>query len=198
MGNTTTNHVRALVTQAQQGDIDSFGQLVRLYQQKVFGLCIKLTGNPTDAEDLAQEAFMKSYQKIHTFRNEADFGTWMHRITVNLYLNQKKKNAKMELTYIDEPVKTNKGNMQREIMDETSDPLQEVEKQETKRLLQEALNSLSPEHKLVLVLREMEGYSYDEIARLTGSTLGTVKSRMNRARAALKQKLSQQKHAASQ
>ncbi|MCQ2560299.1 MAG: sigma-70 family RNA polymerase sigma factor [Clostridia bacterium] len=187
------NQVSALVVQAQAGNTDSFGQLVEIYQNKIYGLCFKLTGNHSDAEDLAQEAFIKAYQKLHTFRQEADFGTWMHRITINLYLNKKKKDSRMELSYIDAPLKTEEGQLEREIADPESDPLREITRKETSSLVHTALNHLKPEHKLVLVLREIEGYSYEEIAQLTESSLGTVKSRMNRARTALKQYLSKQK-----
>ncbi len=184
------NQVSALVVQAQSGDTDSFGQLVEIYQHKIYGLCFKLTGNYSDAEDLAQEAFIKGYQKLHTFRQEADFGTWMHRITVNLYLNKKKKDSRMEFDYIDAPFRTEEGELEKEIADSQADPLREVIRHETSDLIHSALNNLKPEHKLILILREIEGYSYEEIAQITDSSLGTVKSRMNRARAALKQHLS--------
>lgn len=182
-----------LVNLSQKGDINAFSQLVQIYESKILGLCFKLTGNKSDAEDLAQETFLKAYQKINTFRNEADFGTWLHRIAVNLYLNQKKKDNKMELSYLDTPIKTDKGEFNREIMDEGNTPLEEIEKIERQNSIKEALNDLKPKHKLVLVLRELEGYSYEEIAQMTQTSLGTVKSRMNRARQALKEKLFQQK-----
>jgi len=176
---------------SQRGEVDSFGSLVNIYQSKVLGLCLKLTGNRSDAEDLAQEVFLKSFRSLKGFRLEADFGTWLHRITVNMYLNYKKKNSKVTIFYIDDPVKTDTGEINREILDESADPSQEIEEKEDRNVIKQALDSLSPEHKAVLVLREIEGYSYEEIAQITQSSLGTVKSRMNRARQALKEKILQ-------
>jgi RNA polymerase sigma-70 factor (ECF subfamily) len=185
------SNITNLIKRSQHGDVDSFGILVNIYQGKVLGLCLKLTGNRSDAEDLAQDVFIKSYSALKGFRREADFGTWLHRITVNMYLNYKKKNSRMNILYIDDPVKTDNGEISREIADSSADPLQEVEEKEDRSAVRQALDSLSPEHKAVLVLREIEGYSYEEIAQITQSSLGTVKSRMNRARLALKDKMTQ-------
>jgi len=186
-----SNNIVELIMRSQRGEVDSFGSLVNIYQSKVLGLCLKLTGNRSDAEDLAQEVFLKSFRSLKGFRLEADFGTWLHRITVNMYLNYKKKNSKVTIFYIDDPVKTDTGEINREILDESADPSQEIEEKEDRNVIKQALDSLSPEHKAVLVLREIEGYSYEEIAQITQSSLGTVKSRMNRARQALKEKILQ-------
>jgi RNA polymerase sigma-70 factor (ECF subfamily) len=112
-----------------------------------------------------------------------------------LYLNSKKKNAKVTIFSIDDPVKTDAGEINREVPDDSNDPQQKLEASENRKVIKQALDSLSPEHKSVLLLREIEGYSYEEIARITQSSLGTVKSRMNRARQALRNKITQMEHA---
>ncbi len=185
------NNVTELVKRSQNGDIKAFEGLVNFYQGRIFGLCLRLTGNQDDAEDLAQEVFIKAYNSLKGFRLEADFGTWLHRIAVNMWINIKKKNSKIVQISIDEPYTTEKGEIQRDIADfnNTGDPLASLEEVEFKNLVKQALNELSAEHKTVLVLRDMEGYSYDEIAVITKCTLGTVKSRINRARQALREKL---------
>lgn len=175
---------RALVRKAQNNDLSAFDELVRLYQNKVYALCTHLAGNHADAQDLAQEAFIRAFRAMGSFRNDADFGTWMHRITVNLWLNLKRKNSgRPPVAYLDEPYQGEDGSdVQREIADGDGDPLQLLEEKEYRGLVRAALGSLSKEHRSVLVLREIEGYSYEEVSQMLGCSLGTVKSRLSRAR----------------
>ncbi len=175
---------RVLVKKAQNNDLSAFEELVRLYQNKVYALCVHLTGNHADAQDLAQEAFIRAYRAVGRFRNEADFGTWMHRIAVNTWLNFRRKNSSRQpVVYLDEPHQDGDGGeVRREIAGEDGDPLQLLEEKEYRGLVRAALDSLSAEHRSVLVLREIEGYSYEEVSRMLGCSLGTVKSRLSRAR----------------
>ena len=186
------NMVTDLIKRAQRGDAKPFEILVNMYQNRVFGLCVKLTGNRDDAEDLAQEVFIKAYHALDGFRLEADFGTWLHRIAVNMYLNMKKKNSRVIQVSLDEPISTGDGEVSREIADQDAagNPLASLEEVEFRGMVRQALDQLSQEHRSVLVLRDMEGYSYDEIATLTQCSLGTVKSRINRARQALRELIS--------
>ncbi|WP_084413253.1 sigma-70 family RNA polymerase sigma factor [Desulfovirgula thermocuniculi] len=184
------DHVTHLIRRSQKRDLAAFEELVVLYQQRVYALSYQLTGNHDDAQELAQEVFVRAYRALETFRGEADFGTWLHRITVNLYLNMKKRRSSAELISLDEPVDTGDGEVTRELRAATGDPLEALEEREFREMVERALAELSPEQRAVLVLREIEGYSYEEIARLLGLSLGTVKSRLNRARESLKKKLS--------
>jgi RNA polymerase sigma-70 factor (ECF subfamily) len=179
--------VKKLVRLAQRGDTAAFGQLVRQYQDKIYALCVRLSGNQADAEDLAQEAFVKAFYALRGFRNEADFGTWMHRITVNLWINARRREK--PTVSLDEPVRTDEGEVQRELAAASEEPQEVLEQKALQHLLQRALAELSRKHRAVLVLREMQGYSYEEIARVLNCSQGTVKSRLNRARAALKEKV---------
>ncbi|WP_027364358.1 sigma-70 family RNA polymerase sigma factor [Desulfotruncus alcoholivorax] len=183
------DNVKLLVKRSQKGDTRSFEQLVTLYQDKIFALSYQLTGNYADAQDLAQNVFIKAYRALPGFRNEADFGTWLHRITVNLYINERRK--KRPEVYLDKPVQTGEGEMPRLVASGTENPEEAFEKKEFRSMVRDALWKLSEEHRAVLVLREMQGYSYEEIAQMLDCTLGTVKSRINRARLALKKQLFQ-------
>ncbi|MCF8011941.1 MAG: sigma-70 family RNA polymerase sigma factor [Clostridiales bacterium] len=179
--------VKLLVKKSQKGDTKAFEQLVTMYQDKIYALGYQLTGNHADAQDLAQNAFIKAYRSLSGFRNEADFGTWLHRITVNLSLNEKRK-KKAELS-LDNPVQTEDGEMQRLVVSDGDTPEEAFEKKEFRGLVHTALKNLSSEHRTILVLREMQDYSYEEIADVVGCNLGTVKSRMSRARKALKKEI---------
>jgi len=181
-----------LVKKAQKNDLSAFEELLRLYQNKVYALCNHLTGNCDDAQDLAQEAFIRAYRAIGSFRNEADFGTWLHRITVNVWLNSKRKKNGQAPVSLDEPYRGDDGGeLQREVAAEDGDPLQALEEKEFRSLVRVALKSLSEEHRAVLVLREIEGYNYEEISRLLDCSLGTVKSRLSRAREAMKHRMTE-------
>ncbi|MHB8985846.1 MAG: sigma-70 family RNA polymerase sigma factor, partial [Eubacteriales bacterium] len=188
---TNKSLIEELIKRSQRGDTKTFESLVTMYQGRVYGLCLKLSGNRDDAEDLAQEVFIKAFHALRGFRLEADFGTWLYRIAVNLWLNIKKRNSRTSYASLDDPISTENGEISREIADGniSGDPLASLEETEFRGQIRQALESLSREHKAVLVLRDMEGYSYEEIARITQCSLGTVKSRINRARQAMREQL---------
>jgi RNA polymerase sigma-70 factor (ECF subfamily) len=180
---------KELVEKAQKGDLAAFEELVVIYQDRVFTHCCHLTGNRDDGQDLAQDVFVQAFKSIKSFRFKADFGTWLHRIAVNSWINQVRKQNKISFIFLDEPIKNLNGEAKRELaaVDEPLD--MQVERQEFLSIIQSALNNLSPEYRVVLVLREIEGYSYEEIMKMLNCSLGTVKSRLNRARRALKAEL---------
>lgn len=172
-----------LVVKAQKGDLQAFEALVQMYQLKIYNLALHLSGNPSDAQDVAQEAFIRAYRSLGSFRNESDFGTWLHRITVNCWHNHRKKNQKVVTFSIDEPVESDHGAVMKEIAAADADPLEAAEERELREEIYTALKNLSPDHRTALVLRELQGYTYEEIAGILNCSLGTVKSRINRARA---------------
>jgi RNA polymerase sigma-70 factor (ECF subfamily) len=181
------DNVKFLVKRSQKGDTGAFEQLVTMYQDRIYALSYQLTGNYADAQDLAQNVFIRAYRALPGFRNEADFGTWLHRIAVNLSINEKRR--KKPDVSLDNPVQTDEGEMPRLVASNGDSPEEAYEKKEFSNMVREALWELSEEHRAVLVLREMQGYSYDEIAQMLDCTLGTVKSRINRARQALKKQI---------
>lgn len=182
--------VRLLVRKAQAGDVRAFEELVVLYQDKVYNLSYYLAGNHADAQDLAQEVFVKAYTGLKGFRLDADLGTWLHRITVNAWLNLRRRQKNSPALSLDDPVQTEEGEVTRTmaVLDPAGDPVEALEGKELREKVQNALLSLPEEYRTVLVLREIEDYSYDDIAEMMQCSLGTVKSRLNRARRALKEK----------
>ncbi len=181
--------VSQLVCRAQKKDLAAFEQLVLLYQDRVFALARRLAGNPPDAEDLAQEVFVRAYRGIHTFRGESDFGTWLHRITVNLWLNSRRK-ASVAVVSLDEPLATQDGELRREVPTLDGEPESMLLERELGELMQRALDTLPKEQQAVLVLRELEDYTYEEMAAILNCSLGTVRSRLSRARLGLRKAVS--------
>lgn len=181
--------IKELINRSRQGDLEAFEALVVLYQDRVYTHCVHLTNNPHDAQDLAQDVFIQAYKNIASFRNEADFGTWLHRIAVNQWINICRRNKKLIAFSLDEPLQTREGELQRELAATEDNPQDKVERSEDIIFLQTALNKISPEFKTALVLRDLEGYSYDEIATMINCSIGTVKSRISRGRNALKKEL---------
>lgn len=180
---------RLLIRQAQTGDTRAFEELVVIYQDKIITMSYYLTGNRSDAQDLAQEVFVQAYTKIRSFRQEANLGTWLHRIAINIWSNMKRRQKFSNLVSLDDPVQTGEWEFIRSVAsdDPEGDPEEALEGKELQESVRQALRSLSEEYRIVLVLREIEGYSYEEIAKITGCSLGTVKSRMSRARQALRE-----------
>jgi RNA polymerase sigma-70 factor (ECF subfamily) len=175
-----------------EGDKAAFDNLVLKHKDRVFNLCYRLLGDYEEANDSAQEAFIKVYGSLKKFRFESAFSTWLYRVAVNTCKNKLKSRAfrqKSKMVPIDNPVSGNRAQTGREIQDDGQSPAMELEKKEKMRVIQEAINALPPEQKEVVTLRDIEGFSYEEVAEITGFNLGTVKSRLARARQDLRKKL---------
>lgn len=180
--------VRQLIKSAQKNDLAAFERLVILYQKRVYNLAVRLTGNSLDAQDLSQEVFVRAFRSIAAFRSEADFGTWLHRITVNIWLNSRRKQV-IPTVSLDEQVDTGEGTVSREVGTLEEEPETIVMKGELSELMQKSLEHLPREQKAVLVLRELEDCSYEEIATILNCSPGTVRSRLSRAREALRRQV---------
>ena len=174
-----------LVHSAQKGDTSAFGQLVEAHQSKIYSLCYRMTGNAEDAADLTQEVFLSAWRSLGSFQSQAAFSTWLYRLTSNAcidFLRKEKRRSALSLTTEGEEEE----GRELEVADQRFSPERELEQKEARRAVREGLAALSPEHRQVLVLREMEGLSYTEMAHLLDLEEGTVKSRLARARLALK------------
>lgn len=166
----------------------AFDRLVVKYQDKVFNLCYRFMGNYEDANDCAQDAFVKAYRSLQKFKFQSAFSTWLYRITVNTCKNKLdslsyrfgKMMLRLHRDKDDPPV---------EVKDETRSPEVELESAERSKTIQKAIAALPGDQKSVVVLRDIEGLSYDEISAITGYNLGTVKSKLFRARGELRKKL---------
>ena len=174
----------ALIEKVRAGDPDAFEPLVIEHQKKVYNLALKLLRDPDDAADAAQDAFIKAYTGLDSFRSDSRFSVWLYRITYNICLDQmrrKKRANEVPLTYEDED-----GNeAELPIPDESASPEREYEKAELRELINKGLESLSPEHRQILIMREISDMSYADIAEALSIEEGTVKSRISRARRSL-------------
>lgn len=185
----------ALVEQTQQGDMAAFARLVTKYQDRVFNTCWRLCGSVEDARDLAQDAFLKALEAIDAFRGRAGFYTWLFRIAVNVSLSHRRKmRHAVRLSLHDEDgsrviESQASGLLRRGAAVHDRDPAKEVEARESHRIVLRALDELDEEHRVVLVLRDVEGFDYQEIAEILDVAGGTVKSRLHRARMALRERL---------
>lgn len=175
-----------LIEMGKQGNLEAFDMLVRRYESKIYNMAYRFMGNDADAGDLAQETFIRLYKSLPTFRGESAFLTWLYRICANACRDElRKKKRQQEISWdeiscgLEATAKYN------------NDPLPEeiLEQLELKDSIQFCLGSLSEEHRLIIILREIQELSYDEIARVLDCTMGTVKSRLSRARLALKEKV---------
>jgi len=180
-----------LVRSFQAGNKAAFDKLVLNHKDRIFNLCFRFLGDYQEADDSAQEVFVKAYRSLKRFRFESAFGTWLYRIAVNTCKNKVKsldyRYAK-KMVYLDNPGAVQDAHGL-EISDETQSPLAELEKRERMELIQRAIESLPPEQKMVVILRHIQGLPYDDIANITGYGIGTVKSRLSRARLELRRKL---------
>jgi RNA polymerase sigma-70 factor, ECF subfamily len=172
-----------LITAAQGGDSAAFGRLVRCYQRAIVRLAYGLTRNASDADDLAQETFVRAYQAIGRFRVGEPLYPWLARIAVNLTFSLYRRRKRRPETALDPLVESG-----RQFAGD-DDPAANAEKRERDRNLSAAFEELSEEHRTVLVLRVVQDMSYDEIARTLRLPQGTVMSRLSRARADLRARL---------
>lgn len=178
-----------LIEQSKKGDVEAITQLVAKYETKVYTIAYRFFGNHADASDVAQEALIRVYKSINTFRGDSAFLTWLYRVVTNVCKDELRKRSKEKTVSIEELMENRKGAMMRKESSISKLPEEAVVQREWQQEIQELLNSLSIEHRTVIVMRDIQGFSYEEIANLLQCSLGTVKSRINRARHALKDKL---------
>jgi RNA polymerase sigma-70 factor (ECF subfamily) len=182
----------ALVRAFQSGDKVAFDKLVLKHKDKLFNTIYWFLGDYEEANDCAQETFIKLFRSLKKFRFESAFSTWLYRIAINTSKNRLKSSEyrwKKKTVPIEKPEGSKGGNPSLEIKDDSPSPVIELEKKERLRLIKEAINSLSREQNRVIVLRDIQGLSYEEIADITGLNLGTIKSRIARGRLELRDKL---------
>ena len=180
---------KALIRQIQAGDQEAFAQLVQTYQKPVYNLCLRMVSNPSDAEDLAQEAFLKAWRGLSFYKFESSFSTWLYRLTSNVcidFLRQQKRKNTVSLTVMEE-----EENRELEIYDPAPVPEEKAIDSENRRAVAAAMAQLEEEYRLVLSLRVVEELSYEQIADVLDLKVGTVKSRLARARDKLRKLLLQ-------
>jgi RNA polymerase sigma-70 factor (ECF subfamily) len=162
---------------------------VARYSRHVYAIAYRMAGNEADAKDLAQEAFVRVWRALRRIDPGAALEGWFHRIVTNLYIDLLRRRPKVRVQSLDEPMSTGTGEMARERPDPAADVERAVLDSTMDRRVQDALMGLSEDLRMVAVLADVEGYAYEEIASMMGVPIGTVKSRLHRARRALRDRL---------
>ncbi len=176
-----------LVERARAGDARAFDRLVQEHYVLTYNTAYRMLGNPDLAEDATVEAFARAYRSLDRFRGDASFSTWLYRIVTNVCLDYLRAPAQ-HTTSLDEGTGDN-GSLAREVPDESGNPAHTAVQRRRQQAVHRALQQLSSEHRAVLVLYDLNGFSYEEVGSILGIPVGTVKSRLNRARHALKEEL---------
>lgn len=176
---------KELIARLQSRDEAAFEELIRLYEKKVYTLCVRMCGNTEDAEEAAQDAFLALWRGIDRFRQESSLSTWIYRLAANACIDliRRRKKSAGSISLDDEELFV-------DAQDPAPQPHELAEQREAQRALREGLMSLPPEYRSILILREIEGLSYSEIAAVQELELGTVKSRISRGRTLLRNFLS--------
>ncbi len=175
----TREEESALLLRAQKGDADAFEELVRAFEGTVYHLALRQLGSREDAEDAAQEVFLKAYTALGSFRGESRFSVWLYRITNNVCIDMlRRRRETVSLSGEDE----DGAETELALPDERFDPVALAERKDLREQVGKALRQLPPDAREILLLRELGGQRYDEIAETLGLDIGTVKSRIFRAR----------------
>jgi RNA polymerase sigma-70 factor (ECF subfamily) len=178
-----------LLKEAKKGDIKAFEKLSGQYYKKIYNIALRMTGNREDASDLAQEVLIKVYKSLKSFREESSFSTWLYRITKNLCIDELKKQNRKKAISLDEDIELKENSVKRQVESDEPGPYEQYEKSEIRRIMTDAIGKLTEEHRMVIILRDIQGFSYNEISKIVKCPEGTVKSRINRARQALRELL---------
>jgi RNA polymerase sigma-70 factor, ECF subfamily len=173
----------ALVAASARGDRAAFGELVRRHQDRLYNTVYRLVANAEDAQDIVQEAFLSAYQSLPGFKGDSQFFTWLYRIGMNLAISLKRKR---HLVLSADTRLVGETGAEPEDQSDQCRPDRPIERAEDEQTLQDALSRLSPEHRVVIVLKELEGHKYETIAEITQVPVGTVRSRLHRARLELR------------
>lgn len=173
---------RELVERCQRGDLDAYEGLVGRYRGKVYGLAFSMLRNEQDATDLCQEAFVRGWQAIRKFRKDASFYTWIYRITTNLAIDFTRRRDRRPTTPFEEGIEPDVDASVQEPPSTNPSPVDEAQRGELRGQIDAAMRELSPEHRVVIQLREFDGLDYATIAKIIGCSIGTVMSRLHYAR----------------
>jgi RNA polymerase sigma-70 factor (ECF subfamily) len=172
------------IERAKQGDAEAFEVLYNLHRRRVYSLCLRMTTNTAEAEDLTQEAFLQLFRKIGTFRGESAFSTWLHRMAVNVVLMQlRKKN--LPIVPLEDTVETDDDTPKKDYGTEDNVLAGSIDRLR----LQKAVDSLPVGYRTIFVLHDVEGYEHNEIAELVGCSIGNSKSQLHKARMKLRELL---------
>jgi RNA polymerase sigma-70 factor, ECF subfamily len=177
-----------LIERAKQGDAQAFQALYDKHRRRVYSLCLRMTANTAEAEDLTQEAFLQLYRKIGTFRGESAFSTWLHRLSVNVVLMQLRKKS-LPVVSLEETTQGEDDTPKKDFGAEDLALAGSIDRLQ----LQKAVDDLPPGYRTIFVLHDVEGYEHNEIATIVGCSIGNSKSQLHKARMKLRDLLKMQR-----
>lgn len=178
-----------LIRKAQQGDRSAFDSLVSKHEKRAYQYAFRLTSNQDDASDIVADAFVRVYNALQNFKGNSAFTTWLFRILTNCYLDQRKKEKNKQHLSLEGTMQTETGEMERQIEDESDGPEEKLERNAREESIRNAIRQLPDYQQAMLVMYHVENLSYEEMAESLDLPLGTVKSRLNRARLSLRELL---------
>jgi RNA polymerase sigma-70 factor (ECF subfamily) len=182
-----------LIERTKQGDRAAFDDLIYKYERRAYQYAYRLTSNSEEASDVVSDAFVRVYNALQNFKGQSAFTTWLFRIITNCYLDARKKERSRPTVSLDNAMQSSEGDFERQVEDEGPGPADELEKSERERLVQAALFKIPEYQRAMLVMYHVENLSYEEIAEALDLPIGTVKSRLNRARLSLREQLTKDK-----
>lgn len=180
---------KILISRAKHGDIAAFETLIQQHEKIVYNVALRMMNHREDAKDISQEVFIKAYRNITGFDERSAFSTWIYRITVNTCIDEIRKRKGKQKLFLDNEFENEEGTRKQELPSSCDTPEESLIRKEEKSEILMALQEISEDYKTVFILRDIRGLSYDEIAEITGLALGTVKSRISRARNHLKKEI---------
>ena len=178
-----------LISRAQRGDRSAFNALIRKHETRAYQYAFRLTRNPEEAADVVADAFVRIYNALHNFKGQSAFTTWIYRILTNCYLDVKKKEKNRQTTSLESVLQTPDGEVERQIEDPGASPYEDTERNERERSIEDAVSLLPEYQRAMIVMYHAESMTYEEIAAALDLPVGTVKSRLNRARISLRELL---------
>ncbi|NMA82776.1 MAG: sigma-70 family RNA polymerase sigma factor [Epulopiscium sp.] len=181
-----------LLKKVKEGNQTAFEKLILQYEKQVYNIAYRMFYNEADAKDISQEVFLRIYQKIHTFEETSKFSTWLYRITINICIDELRKRKGKETYSIDETYKQEDGEMTKQYKLQEQGPEEVFLQKERIEALHKGIQKLPEDYKAVIILRDLQNFSYQEIADILSCSLGTVKSRISRGRIQLKNILLEQ------
>lgn len=186
-----SEYEKALLEKARKGDVNAFEMLIMEHERKAYNIAYRFLKNSEDAEDITQEAFLRAFKSIKKFKGHSSFSTWLYRIINNTCIDFVRSKQNKPVDSIDKTIRYEGEELELQIPTDENDPVETVETNEISGLMQSMLDQLPDDQKMALVLRDIQGFSYQEIVDITGVGMGTVKSRINRGRMALKELIEQ-------
>lgn len=182
-----------LIEKAKQGDIKAFEELIIEHEKTVYNIVYRMMNNVDDAYDLSQETFIKVYRQISSFDGKSKFSTWIYRIATNTCLDELRKRKGKETFSMNEMIESEDGQIISQYIDESENTEDKILDKEQAQIIRQALSEVNENYRIIITLRDINNLSYDEIAQILNISLGTVKSRISRARKEMKRILTQDK-----